>query len=621
MSVNNQSSYTDVDSQIYGEYRFSDSSFVNETGNQAYSKTARNVTGYSGTSSYKEVYSVPLDFIRNQAHTAHTIISDTISDIETTMRKVYIDPSANHELLLSHQNLWNQFNKNIKIENPQLIELYNKVLNNNDAYNSESVNQIDNLTDTQVITEEQSQIVDNDEQENNEANIETEVNEIMQEISVDKIIDNDEIVTIQPYPQISKEEKIFKIPGPDYICYDQIVFAEKINTSISRKFLEEFYEAIAHSTFSYIFQFRKALLYLKNEIINIQKSLATDFGETYENELQQKIAVHYDSSCKAAIHYSHRIAKIFISKPGEIPATELDQITKEQTTKFQAFFAIKLNAVNTEIQDILSSLKRDLYDNSEIFYDRYLKPSVKFSSDISNPLELEYQTTSLGKKIPFLAEELILASVLLRGNFTSVLADFIDRQNVIIGKIDQLFRLIHEKRKYANFISQLSVKGMDKQKILKTVTEDKYAKLFERAAVSETRNDIGDSSHGLLDDLDEDHHPQYLLKDGGSIIGNIFVADDVTIDGVDLNKHAHTGTDGSAKISSLDIDFSQARQETQEKKVVEEPIGVAISKFNVSIVNRVPVCSAVINIEVDDETVDNHEYEIIYTEVESDDMV
>jgi hypothetical protein len=609
MSVNNQSPYNEIGSEIFGEYKFSDSSFINQTVNKSYSKLAQQVSGYSTTSSYKETYSLPLSFVRDEAFTAIKIITDTLSDIEKTMSKVYINPNSNYDLLLAHQNLWNQFNKNIKIEDPKLIELYNRSLIPAPAY-----------SDGEVTIQDNNLLIDNintpNQQNNDQANIENEVKNIANELSFAEIIDDDTIFTIQPYPPISKEEPVYKIPGPSYICYDQVVFAEKINTSVSRKFLEEFYEAIAHSTFSYIFQFRKILIYLQSEIINIQKSLNNDFGETYENELQQKIAVHYDSSCKAAIHYSHRIAKIFLSRPGEIPAAELDQVTKEQTTKFQAFFAIKLNAVNTEIQDVLASLKRDLHDNSEIFYDRYLKPSLKFSSDISNPLELDYQTTSFGKKIPFLAEELVLASVLLKGNFTSVLADFIDRQNVILSKMDNLFRLIHEKRKYANYISQLSKNGIEKPKILMTVTEDRYSKLFQRAAVSSTRNDIGASSHALLDDLDEDHHSQYLLRDGGNIIGDIQVADGITIDGVDLNKHAHNGTDGSAKISSLDIDYSQGRSESAEKNVVQIPINIAISKFNVDIVNRLPRCSAVINIEVDDDTIDSHQYEIIYTEVE-----
>ena len=325
-----------------------------------------------------------------------------------------------------------------------------------------------------------------------------------------------------------------------------------MNSTISRKFLQEYEHAIAHSTFSYFFQFRKLLNYLLNEVKSIQISLLTDFGDAYENELQQKIAVHYDSWGKTALHYTSRIAKTIISKPGEIPGTELDQISKEQASKFQAFFAIKLNAVNSEIEDILSSLKRDLHDNSEIFYTRYINPALKFSSDISNPLELDYQTTSVGKSIPFLAEELLIASVLMKGNFTSVVADIIDRHHTVIGKTDALLRLVHEKRKYANFIAQMSFKGVQKPNLLLSVSDDWVSSLFRQVFISPTRKDDLKSSHSLLQGLDEDHHPQYLLKDGGRIIGDILVAEGVTIDGVDLSTHAHTGTDGSTKISSLD---------------------------------------------------------------------
>ena len=45
------------------------------------------------------------------------------------------------------------------------------------------------------------------------------------------------------------------------------------------------------------------------------------------------------------------------------------------------------------------------------------------------------------------------------------------------------------------------------------------------------------------------------------------------------------------------------------------PVSIAISNFNVDIVNGLPRCDAVINIEIDDNILDNYEYEIIYTEV------
>ena len=161
----------------------------------------------------------------------------------------------------------------------------------------------------------------------------------------------------------------------------------------------------------------------------------------------------------------------------------------------------------------------------------------------------------------------------------------------------------------------MSFKGVQKPNVLLPVSDDWASSLFRQVAISPTRKDDLKSSHSLLQDLEEDHHPQYLLKDGGRIIGDILVAEGVTIDGVDLNTHAHTGTDGSTKISSLDIDYEKARNSDRIKDAVTAPILIAIAQFNVDIVNGVPRCDAVVNIEIDDNIIDNHEYEIIYTEV------
>jgi hypothetical protein len=599
MSINNSNQYTGVNNQIHGDYKFSDSSFVNTSDNQAYAGEMLRTVGKSSNGSVMETYSLPLNSIRRQISLAEQVILDTIKDIEDLMKKVFINPNLNLDLLVSHQNLWDELNKTLRVESPQIVEFFNKKINNS-AYSTvpkEEDKKIDisfGLEDPKgdPYLEDFPKIIDDDPSSSDEG-----------------------LMTIQPYPPQYNKPSNIKISIPFYICYEEVAFAERMNSTISRKFLQEYEHAIAHSTFSYFFQFRKLLNYLLNEVKSIQISLLTDFGDAYENELQQKIAVHYDSWGKTALHYTSRIAKTIISKPGEIPGTELDQISKEQASKFQAFFAIKLNAVNSEIEDILSSLKRDLHDNSEIFYTRYINPALKFSSDISNPLELDYQTTSVGKSIPFLAEELLIASVLMKGNFTSVVADIIDRHHTVIGKTDALLRLVHEKRKYANFIAQMSFKGVQKPNLLLSVSDDWVSSLFRQVFISPTRKDDLKSSHSLLQGLDEDHHPQYLLKDGGRIIGDILVAEGVTIDGVDLSTHAHTGTDGSTKISSLDIDYQEARNSNNSQKLVTAPLSVAIAGFSVDIVNGLPRCDAVVSIEIDDNILDNHEYEIIYTEV------
>jgi len=589
IGVNYQESYSQVPNNIYGDYKFQDAPFTNPTGAEAYKAVGEKAYNRTAESGIKQAYSTPIDFVRKESESAQMLITDTINDIENLMKKVYINPNINNDLLVAHQNLWNELHRNLYTTQPQAVAVYNQRV-----ADSLKINSSQNLPQSNEI-----------------------------DVSEKDLEESDGIVTILPYPPPNsdaykdrKDEMVkLRIPIPGHINFQQIMFAEKLNSTSSRKFLEEFYYSIAHSTFSYFLQFRKLLKSLQREVYAIQLSLNQDFREVYENELQQKVAAHYDSWCKTAKHYSSRIAKTIVSKPGAIPSTELDKISKEHAAKFQAFFAIKLNAVDSEIEDILQSLKRDLEENSVIFYTRYLAPGLKFSSEIGSPFDLDYETTSFKKRFPFLTEEMLLASILLKGNFTSIMADVVDRHHIVMGKTDSLMQLIHEKRKYANYISQLSVKGLPKPNVLLNVANDVYAQIFDGAIISLTRKDVVQSDHQLLSGLDENDHPQYLLRDGGKIIGDIEVAEGITIDGVDLSDHAHTGADGSKKISSLDIDYSLARSADYSLDAAKKPVSISVSQFNVDIVNGLPRCDAVLNIEVVDDIIDNYEYEIIYTEV------
>jgi hypothetical protein len=405
---------------------------------------------------------------------------------------------------------------------------------------------------------------------------------------------------------------------PPYICYDEYVFAEKFASTACRELISEFDEAISQSTFSYFYQFRKLLQYLSNEIRYIKSILFYNFGADYESESQQKIALRFDTWAKMALHYTRRIASTILSKPGEIPNAEVDQVSKKQAAKFQAFFTVRLNAVDEEINNLLSSLKRDLVDESEIFYNRYVSNSIKLTKDISEPLDLEFQTTNFRKQFPNLSEEVVAASTVFSGNFSSVHADIVERYEMMISKVDAVFMFIHEKRKYANYLSQLAEKSVSKKKILVNVEDDNFSGLFRSVAVNPNRNNSFGASHGDLDDLEEDWHPQYLLKSGGTITGNIDIADGVTVAGILLKDHAHNGNDGSAKISSIDIDYDTPRQNNGSGVYAQAPLNVTIDGFISDIIDGgIPVFDLIVSIETDDAVNQSYEYEIIYTEIES----
>jgi len=315
-----------------------------------------------------------------------------------------------------------------------------------------------------------------------------------------------------------------------------------------------------------------------------------------------------------SIHYAQRIADTIVSAPKGIPTSEVDKISEKQAVEFQAFFAIRLDAINDEIDSIIQSIKRDLVDNSEIFYSRYLEQSIRFKNKIVNSMEMDYHTTSFSSAAPHLTEELLIATNVMNANFGMILTDMMQRHSMINSKIDELLSVIHEKRKYSNYIFQLSIKGNPKKQIIKQVSNDTYGILFKSA--TNTLNIESDliSNHASLDNLTEDHHPQYLLRDGGSIIGDISVENSAKIDGVHLSTHAHNGSDGSQRIRSTDIDYESAR--LSSVNIVPAPLSISIdSLINDIIDGGIPVVDVVVSINTNDDSL-LLDYEIIVAEVE-----
>ena len=540
---------------LYADYAFSDSSFDNRSAQQLIQTPfGRSIAGNQSLS-FNDTYSVPLDSVRDQVYGTEEVILNTLQGIEQTLlRKLFINPYIDPDLNEAHQRIWKEASYYMNI--PDTVP----------ATQSEQTTQLDEGAD---------------------------------------VIQNDEKVVIS------------KDVAPNYICFDEYLFAEKFQSTASRRLITEYDEAVSQSTFSYFFQLRKLLSYLAVEIQYIKSSLLFDFGMDYENESQQKVALRYDTWAKMALHYTRRVASTILAKPGEIHHAEVDKVSKKQAAQFQAFFAIRLNAVDEEVNDLLQSLKRDLVDNGEVFYKRYITNAIKATKDIVESLELEYETTAFSRDFPTLSREVILASSVLHGNFGSVHADIIERYEMMISRVDAFFSLLHEKRRFAHNIAQLSEKAIQKKKILKTVVDDQYSTLFRSIPIDTNRNNTFKSSHAALDDLTEDHHPQYLMKDGGKVTGDISLAEGVKIGGVDIPNHAHDGTDGSARILSTSIDFDAARSANDiYESYVKKPLSLSIDRFIPDILDGgVPVFTTVLNIEVDD--VDSgQEFEIIYIEVD-----
>lgn len=567
MSVNGTENFGPKSEDLYADYKFGDTVSRELNPNvEDHPFFKSKIPGKIGNS-LVETYFIPLDSVKEQVLYCDEAILGVKTNIEDNLlRKLYINPYIDPDLEQAHVRIWKEACK--------YLDLPEK---------AENIIRLDNKEKSENITTSSS------EDEN-----------------------------LEKFPTIEDDlvnKTIAKDSPPLYICFDEYHFAERYGSSAGRKLISEFHELIAQSTFSYFFQLRKLADILLHEIQYIKNSLLIDFGEDYENDQQRQIALQFDTWAKMAAHYTGRITKTILSRPGEIPNAELDKVTKKQAIEFQAFFTIRLNAVEGEINDILASLKRDFVDNSETFHTRYISTALRATKDIALPLEFDYLSTKFLSEKPTLSEELVVATNLLRGNFASVHADVIQRHENLIAKTDAVLMLIHEKRKYANYIAQLGNIAVEKRQILQPIKDDKYAPLFRSIVVNSNRNNNFKSQHANLDDLTSDDHPQYLLKAGGTIEGNVIVKDGITIDGVDLSSHHHSGVDGSARIKSTDIDYQTAKSESENYAL--KPLSITIAGFEPDIIEGgVPVFDTIVHIEVDDLAAEGLEYELIHTEVE-----
>lgn len=385
--------------------------------------------------------------------------------------------------------------------------------------------------------------------------------------------------------------------APSYISFSEYKYAERTMTTSCRRLIDEFHKAINQSYFSGIYDLRRLIFYMQNEALCIRDILINKYGEDYEDDSQKQIALQFDAWTKMASHFAQRARQSLISTPEEIPASELDKVTKKQAIEFQAFFSIRLSAIHDESQHILNFLKRDYVDNCDIFYERYLLQSMNFKKDIVSPMEIDFFTTTFSRNTPVLSEELITARNVINSNFGMIISDLIQRNQIISSNVDNLFKLIETKKKYCNYISQLSLVGQSKPVILAAIKKDDYAGIFNNTTLNYNIESELVSNHASLDNLDQDHHPQYLLKNGGTITGNINVSANAKIDGVHLSTHSHSGLDGSERIKSSDIDYNSTRSDQRPEK----PSLIEVVEYSADILDGgVPIVDGIIDIEVSD---------------------
>jgi hypothetical protein len=408
-----------------------------------------------------------------------------------------------------------------------------------------------------------------------------------------------------------------KYPTPPFICFDQYLYSETGDTRGYRRFVKEYDNLISNSSFGHLYDYREIIKYLLVETSCIKQSLTRDFGTSYEDESQQQVASHYFYWLKMALHYQKLFAENIPFTPTPLPQAEVDKASKKQAAQFQAFFSIKVDSLTTVIDSQLESLYGDLVTNCNVFYDSFLGPALRFKTKVVSDFSVDLRTTNMKSVFPIMSEEAVIALLVAEGNFKSILSDLIERRNITTSKLENVYQNILQRRKYTNYISQLAIKAIKKQKIVTQNTNENYETLLQSITKLDNIN-ILKSSHALLDDLNEDSHPQYLMRSGGKISGDISVENDAKVDGVKISTHSHNGVDGSERIKSIDIDYDSGRKNIKLKQInsLQNEVYISVDSFIPDILQGgIPVADVNISIEVPDEFVDKYDFEILYTEL------
>lgn len=415
----------------------------------------------------------------------------------------------------------------------------------------------------------------------------------------------------------STEAKALKMPG--IVCYEQYLFAEKHKCRSCRAFIKDYDMTISQSTFGHLVDVRRVIKYILNELIIIKNIVTYYLGESYRDGSEAQIAKYLADWAKAAQHYTKQLAKEITSTPVSIPQSELDQVSKKQAAQFQAFFSIKINSYLTEIQTLSNLIKRDSVDTAEVFYQNYLMPALTVKSKVIDPMMLDLETSDLGKRIPTLFKEMLTANSAVMGNLGVITTDMLERSNLVYKRFDALLQAIRLKRRYINYLIQLESLGVTRKSVLLNQNDEqvqKYRDIFDNIAVDFSERENLRSSHNDLDDIDGDAHPQYLRLDGGTITGDILVADGVKIAGIDLANHTHNIEDGSLPVSASSIDFTSAREQYYLTSD-QAPYGKLrlVGLASTILIGGVPQYEAIFELDIDDQSADSYEFEILYKEI------
>lgn len=294
---------------------------------------------------------------------------------------------------------------------------------------------------------------------------------------------------------------------------------------------------------------------INQEARNIDRFLTQYLGDVNDSSEYRTIELFQDWA-KPAFQHTGAL-RYFLAERDKarntIAKSELAQIDSEKSKQYQAIFQAKLNVVNTQYQTSYDAFANEFTYLSNVFYDKVLGPAVYFRTRVMKKVE---PTVAQEVKKTVLGKEVLSAQAALNANMAGNIADHNRRNQIYQQRITRLFQLLQSRSAYRVYIDQLSDKGSSLTAPFKQESEVAPIPTSVFDPDEEDTNTYL-SPHSKLDGIgDDDAHSQYLLRDGGSILGDVWVKEGIKIAGVDIPAHTHRGVDvdGTPQISGADIE-------------------------------------------------------------------
>lgn len=345
---------------------------------------------------------------------------------------------------------------------------------------------------------------------------------------------------------------------------------------------------------------------IKSEAVAIGSFLDKYLGEI-DDSSEYRVLEFFQDWTEIALRFTGSF-RSFIEEEGKGQSTlsgeEIDRLSKNDAAHYQHLFQVKVNTINGEVVQVYEDLNREYSDYSPVFYDQFLGPALKYQVTTGRHMN---KTNVAG----FLQGQSVSAKASFGGHFSSVLADQMRRNNLFEKKVTDLSVRLVLREQYRSSIKSLESKGRKiKTSFIDATLNDEEGQFFSEIVDKETTDNKFLSAHNYIPDRENDEaHPQYILKAGDTVSGDINLDTGVLVGGMEPGEHKHLGQDidGTHQLDAAESILPETLVASLVKEeLIDQPTSLRLVEEKICTNNGRPV----INIKLGWEGADEEEYEV-----------